>query len=359
MKYGLLVTSPIGLDKNIGDYMQSLAAMQFLPHVDSYVEKESISTFQYREPLKTIMNAWYIWHPENWPPTEDNLKPLMTSIHIMPAMLDKMLENGGKEYFAKHAPIGCRDTNTAEMLTAKGIEAYFSGCMTLTLGVKYKRNYDRRGVVFVDPYIPPYRIVSNEGKFIYPKNIFKSIGCFLMNPIKTLKLSKKPALMGRYKIISIYNASMFYHAYSSLFTDEVLFNAEYISHMVLVGNHKTQEDWLRTTEQLLEKYSKTSYVVTSRIHCALPCLGIDTPVIFTLGGMMKSDKNLIGSPGRYGGLMDFFRVIEYSGKKMVASDNMLKEIGKIGFYTKFKNKTNCDKYKKILIQQCLDFVKNY
>ena len=28
-KYGLLVTSPVGPDKNIGDYIQSLAALQY------------------------------------------------------------------------------------------------------------------------------------------------------------------------------------------------------------------------------------------------------------------------------------------------------------------------------------------
>lgn len=356
MKYGLLVTSPVGSDKNIGDYMQSLAAMQFLPSIDAFVEKENICAFRTNDTTKIIMNAWYIWHPENWPPKENKLVPLLTSVHIMPSMLYKMLENGGKEYFIKYGPVGCRDTNTAKILNANGIEAYFSGCMTLTLGLKYKRNYVRSGVVFVDPYIPPIRLVSNEGCFIYPKNAIKSLLYFLINPIKVLKLSNKQIFKGRYNFLSIYNASMFYHAYSNMFDDSVLFNADYISHMVPIGTHQCQEDWLRTSEGLLDKYSKTSYVVTSRIHCALPCLGIDTPVIFTLGDVMKANKNLMGSPDRYGGLIDFFRVAELINGVFETQDPLLKSIGKLKYESCFTNKTECEKYKKSLIDKCKNFI---
>lgn len=358
MKYGLLVTSPVGPDKNIGDYMQSIAAMQFLPQVDSYLEKESICDFKTDEPTKAIMNAWYIWHPENWPPKEDNLIPLMTSVHIMPAMLDKMLENGGFEYFKKYEPIGCRDTNTAKMLQSKGIQAYFSGCMTLTLGVKYKKSYQRKGVIFVDPYIPPLHVVSSDAKLFYWGNALRFILYFFKNPFKSVRLSKIRIFQHPHRLISLYKATMFYHTYSKLFTDDVLFCAEYLSHMIPVGNHKTQEDWIRTAEMLLDKYSRAAYVVTSRIHCALPCLGIDTPVIFTLGDVMKSDKNLIGSPGRYGGLLDFFRVADYQNNRMETNDEILSSFGKLSRTTVFENKPDSKIYKETLIKSCIDFIKS-
>lgn len=358
MKYGLLVTSPVGPDKNIGDYMQSIAAMQFLPQVDTYLEKENICDFQAEEPTKAIMNAWYIWHPENWPPKEEKLIPLMTSVHIMPAMLEKMLENGGLEYFKKHEPIGCRDTNTENMLQSKGIKAFFSGCMTLTLGVKYKKKYQRSGVIFVDPYIPPLHVVDSDAKIFYWNNAFKSILYFLKNPIKSLRLSKKNIFQHRFRVVSLYQAAMFYHAYSELFTDDVLFGAEYLSHMVPVGNHKSQQDWINTAEALLDKYSHAAYVVTSRIHCALPCLGIDTPVIFTLGDVMKSDKNLTGSPGRYGGLIDFFRVADYRNNRIQTNDEVLSKFSKLSDTSQFENKLVCRTYKEALIQSCIDFIKN-
>ncbi|WP_264821067.1 polysaccharide pyruvyl transferase family protein [Acinetobacter schindleri] len=34
---------------------------------------------------------------------------------------------------------------------------------------------------------------------------------------------------------------------------------------------------------MLEKYSTAKLVITSRIHCALPCLAMGTPVIYING----------------------------------------------------------------------------
>lgn len=356
MKYGLLVTSPVGPDKNIGDYMQSLAAMQFLPKVDTYIEKENVSFFSYNEEIKAIMNAWYIWHPENWPPKESMLKPLLTSIHIMPSQIEEMLSHGGREYFQKYAPIGCRDTGTMELLQQNGIDAYFSGCLTLTLGMNYSRKYERTGTIFVDPYIPPFHSLSNEGTYWNLWNLFKSLYRFINHPIKILQISKKEFFKRRLRLISIYDASMFYHAYSKMFDDDVLFNSEYITHMVSVSGHDTQEDWLRTSEKLLDKYAHAKYVVTSRIHCALPCLGIDTPVIFVLGDVMKSSKNIIGSPGRYGGLLNLFRVAEFKKGRLSTSDEILTRIGRLFRNSSFNNKSESIRFREKLIQQCKKFI---
>lgn len=49
---------------------------------------------------------------------------------------------------------------------------------------------------------------------------------------------------------------------------------------------------------LIRKYAKAKLVVTSRIHCALPCLGIETPVIFVTSDNLEQGVGRSGSNGR-------------------------------------------------------------
>lgn len=357
MKYGLLVTSPIANTKNIGDYMQSLAAKQFLPDDFVYVEKETIASFTSDEQVKVIMNGWYMWHPENWPPKEEKLIPLLTSMHFTPITVKEMLKNGGKEYLMKYGPVGCRDTNSVEKLKKEGIDAYFSGCLTLTLGKKYAFTGEKKGVCFVDPYIPSLRIVSNDSRKTYPINAIKALWYFLSHPQKISRLAKNQFFQGRLKILAYYSASMFYHAYSRLFDDEVIFNAEYITHMVPTSIDESQESLFKRTEDLLNKYASSQYVVTSRIHCALPCVGVGTPVLFTLNDLMESKKNLIGSPGRYGGLIDLFHVVNYVKDRVITNELDLKKEKKLSLHTSFDNKPQWKEIANRLVSQCEQFVK--
>lgn len=355
-KYGLLVTSPVGPDKNIGDYIQSLAALQYVGKNYSFVEKEKVAELGSSDKIKVIMNAWYMWHPENWPPKEESIDPLLTSIHITPITAEQMLADGGKEYFIKHGPVGCRDTGTLDILQKHGVPCYFSGCLTLTLGRTYNYEGEREGIIFVDPYFPPIRYVNEESTIYYPMNGLKSIYYFLKSPKKVAKLAQKPFFKGRVKLQTYYNASMFYHAYSSMFIDDVLMNAEYISHMVSVSKTTDHESLLGTAENLLHKYAKAKLVVTSRIHCALPCLGLETPLIFVLDKMMDSEKNIFNAPNRFGGLLDLFRLAVYSNNKVLANDEELKNRGIITNDISIKNKGNWRKYRDELIEKCLSFV---
>ena len=44
------------------------------------------------------------------------------------------------------------------------------------------------------------------------------------------------------------------------------------------SNKYSQKFW--QAEELLSRYAKAQLVITSRLHCALPCLAMGTPVIF-------------------------------------------------------------------------------
>ncbi|MEP3822455.1 MAG: hypothetical protein ABJM35_10190, partial [Nonlabens ulvanivorans] len=75
MKYALLKHShgDAGI-VNYGDHIQSLAAKQYLPHVDYYIERDELNA-PIPEKVKLILNGWFTYKPENWPPHE-NIDPL-------------------------------------------------------------------------------------------------------------------------------------------------------------------------------------------------------------------------------------------------------------------------------------------
>jgi len=128
---------------NIGDYMQSLAASKFFDKIDCYIERENVNTFYSDVPVRTIMNAWWMWSA-NWPPS-DSIIPLFVSVHVSPEASKWMLDDRSIAYLKRHEPIGCRDLNTMKMMQNKGIDSYFSGCLTLTLGTNCQFDKNKSG----------------------------------------------------------------------------------------------------------------------------------------------------------------------------------------------------------------------
>ena len=75
--YGLVYANTF----NLGDDIQTLAAKQFLPYVDHYLERDSINEFKKDFNVKAILNGWWTHKPNCWPPSK-NIIPLLISIHI-------------------------------------------------------------------------------------------------------------------------------------------------------------------------------------------------------------------------------------------------------------------------------------
>lgn len=134
--YGVMITSSI----NIGDEIQSIAATRFLPRIDNYIHRETIKHFTPKDKehlTKVILNAWWMWEPQNFPPSK-YIKPLLISMYFRKEIRNKLLTKEVKEYLIKNGPVGCRDLSTYRYLEENNIPAYFSGCLTLTL----QRNYN-------------------------------------------------------------------------------------------------------------------------------------------------------------------------------------------------------------------------
>jgi hypothetical protein len=302
MLYGLLTYDENRKFFNVGDNIQSLAARQFLPHVDELLNRERLGDYK-GDKIKLIMNGWFTHNIHNWMPSED-IDPLFVSFHINNTAAPYMLSEKGIAYLKKHEPIGCRDQFSADTLKAKGIDAYFTGCLTLTLD-SYKVDDSERGddIYIVDPL---YSYPTWE-KVTYHWKVF-------LRSIQNKKLFR----LGRQK------------AHISNFIDaDLLQSAHHINQEPPAGIY-TDAQKFEMAEDILKKYAKAKLVITSRIHCALPCLALGTPVIFVNGFDSFVDSC------RFDGILDLFNRIDVDTKTGNWTSNFGLE-GKVNKDTKVTN----------------------
>lgn len=265
MKYGVVAYSN---SINMGDEVQSVAAKRLLPQVDYYIDRSEINSKVYEDEIKLICNGWFTDSPVNWPPAE-NIIPLFISFHITSSnkSIRFLPSKNLREYYHQYGPVGCRDLKTLEIFRKNGIDAYYSGDLTLTLENRFnERNND---ILLVDPlrhnYTEKYRnhVISQLVPEKYQENI---------------------------KIVKQRRAKI----------------------------DVSTEDRFNDAEQLIDMYSKAKMVITSRIHCALPCLALGTPVFFLNAGYHSTLLNL---NDRFEGILEMFKVFgeeffPYAGKSL-------------------------------------------
>lgn len=160
----------VAASRNIGDWVQTLAMTSHLvrrPNVRLTGQPDLVDFFERLRsrvpddrridgPAGTVhlvefnrdassydpvpQNTWafvYGWnfkrpfgrHPEF--PLHPNINPIFLSFHMSRG---DQLSDKAYDYLRDHAPIGCRDWFTVRLLVEKGIPAYFSGCVTTTIG---------------------------------------------------------------------------------------------------------------------------------------------------------------------------------------------------------------------------------
>ena len=61
---------------NIGDYIQSLAALQFIEKPVKYLNRERLDEYN-EEHVKLIMNGWFLHECNHWPPSNKILPIFM------------------------------------------------------------------------------------------------------------------------------------------------------------------------------------------------------------------------------------------------------------------------------------------
>ena len=212
MKYGALTYKA----QNYGDDIQTIAAMRFLPKCDYFVNRDDIQNEKRK--VKIIGNAYW---DKGLGEIPDNIKMLPISMHLNNRTINL-------DWLIKNQPIGCRDTATMEFLHKKGIKAYFSGCLTLTLP-EYRGKRENR-ILLVD----------------CPDDVTRESETVLDN-IKFPKGAEVVKVSPRY--------SMPYDIIDK------------------------PEERLKEAEKLLDLYRTSRLVISRRIHAVFPCVGMGTPVV--------------------------------------------------------------------------------
>jgi len=362
MKFGAIVCKA-GLRplKNIGDYMQSVAAMNFYGAEEiEFLEREELDSYKNSTKVPTIMNGWFMIEPEHFPPS-DSIDPFYVSFHLTPKTEKRFFSEKTIEHLKQHQPIGCRDTDTVKLMQKYGIDAYFSGCLTLTLGKKYSSPVrENKKVYIVDLYCDNVKSASTWRESVRRLSVYCKT--FAKNKNVIVKISnqiKKTTFLYKGWLKRLTYATKLYATYSSVFSDEVLCNAIYEEHRVSQKLFKDEYDKVKYVEELLRKYANARYVVTSRIHCALPCLALKTPVIFVSSSDMERDIRPTRPAGRLGGLIDLFKNAYVEKCQCVLDANDFSVDGKkIDMDFCFSNKDDYLKYKNDLICKCENFVKD-
>lgn len=269
--------------ENVGDEIQSIAAKRFLPRVDYYFNRDDIdSTITDGRKVKLIMNGWYTHKPENWPPRNTNIDPLLISMYVerksySGRIEEKFISKESKKFLEKNGPVGTRDRATLDFFVKNGIDAYFSGCVTLTL--KKEKNVKKRSFVLaVDVSDRVYDAIKN-------------------------RTNREVRRIDTCRCVDMDRAAKFALA-----------------------------------EYFLYNYQSAHAVVTQRLHCMLPCLALETPVLAISGR----------EPYRYAGLIDLVN-------NCTEDDFLDKDYDKFNVDNPPKNPRKYLAVRKKLIETCSEF----
>ena len=241
--------------RNVGDSVQSLAAVLFLPAVDVIMDRlmwgrmpsgEFLPGFA-GEDVLTIMNGFYgdlasagaVWPPPSY------IKPVLVSVHLAPAFVRSWRANSN--WLRQHGPVGCRDPATVDMLKDMGVEAVETGCLTLSLKRVFPAQKPRETAWVVDP----------------------------------TSLQGLPAL--------------------SSFSTRTHVSKEYCEEFLVQEFVDYRQAWTsgQRREMLkvldfVDEYSDAKVLITSRLHAALPASTRGTPVVFVRdGGSIVANKSAI------------------------------------------------------------------
>ena len=258
-----------------------------------------------------IANGWFNHDKQNFL-FSPYINPLLISMHF--SQNDLITDSGytflkgyAKEYLEKYGPIGCRDHNTENVLKELGYKTYFSSCLTLTLNTIGKKN-EKDYICAVD--LKP-EVLEHLRKIT--KSEIKEVTHWLLFDDKT-------PYDKRVKIIEEY-------------TDK---NFDDRNEYVKKNSNLSFEQRMKNVEKTLTLYQNAKLVITDRIHVALPCLALNTPVLF-----IYYDRNA----DRVATFRDFLVNCTEDEFLKYKSDNLI-----------FENKKVYLKYREELIKKCKTFL---
>ena len=277
--------------KNIGDYIQTKAVIDLVGSKNiKILDRENLDKYN-ENVIKTIINGWLMESTENWPPSE-KIKPLFISFHLNPSIQVELLKDKSLKYFKRHEPIGCRDTYTRDILLKKGINAFYSSCITTTID---RNNYlksktQSEGIIVIGAF-------DKLKPTLDYKSSFKLLLSILKYPLKKIDYSLKLFQFNRH----LNNQDFKIKRYNQLTKKPI----------------KSHNEGLKLAAEMLEKIAESEVMITSRIHAALPALAMGLKVIFIDQGL-----DHVNHKHRLSGLTNYFTCVNLKDFFMINLDNI-------------------------------------
>lgn len=290
----LVVNKPQGTAYNVGDYVQAVAAKNILgnPKVN-FIERETLKQYD-GDQVKVILNGWFMHDAKQWPPSE-LIVPLPISMHINPSVYSKFSEKSSIDYLRSVMPIGCRDLSTRDYLLKNGIEAYFSGCLTLTLNKK-----DFNVIPEIEDTILVVDFLQNRGSVSHLLNRYD-----ISMLDKLLRLPK-----------AVFEKMTYGN--SKKIVEEKLegMDVNYLTTQFSISDPEHLR--CKKAEYMLDMINSAKGIITSRIHVALPALALGTPVLFVDPAMDSS---------RFNGIKELLNSVSMSDFNAMNRNDILEALG--------------------------------
>jgi Polysaccharide pyruvyl transferase len=249
---GIVIGSLKASTENLGDYIQILACLGLLERFDLrpsiYLDRDTeLASAPALERCSgrvlLPLSGWFkhtVGADPQWPP-HDKIIPVFIGFHIRPHQCPALLEPHSIDYMKAHGPVGCRDPFTLRVLEERGVPSYLSHCLSLTFA---RRKPEQAGDTVV--------VASRDREII-------------------------DVLPPEYR------------------NDHV-----YVNHYTIRDGFS---DYLTEAKGALEFYrTRARLVITTFLHCALPCVAMGIPVIAFLP-RPQYDFQKTSDEERFSGLM--------------------------------------------------------
>jgi hypothetical protein len=212
--------------ENLGDHIQIISGLRMLSRIGveptRYIDRDNEirsapGMAEEDSPVGILLNGWFKSNRAEWPP-HPKLAPLILGFHIRLFQCPELMSDASVDFFRLHQPIGCRDVYTEKLLRSKGVEAFTTNCLSLTLSrrIEYPTTQTEVFVVSRDERLKDYI----------------------------------PQSIGPYTFVNHYSGS-----------NDFAVN-------------------MRRAEELLEAYrSRAKLMITTLLHCALPAIAMGIPVV--------------------------------------------------------------------------------
>ena len=212
--------------ENLGDHIQIISGLRLLSRLGieptRYIDRDdeirsAPGLDEEDRPVGILLNGWFKTNRAEWPP-HPKLAPLIHGFHIRLFQCPELISDASIDFFRRHQPIGCRDVSTEALLRSKGVDAFTSNCLSLTLSRRIEDS-ETQTEVFV---------VSRDERI---KNHL-------------------PQSIGPYTFVNHYSGS-----------------SDFVANMT-------------RAEELLDAYcARAKLIITTLLHCALPAIAMGIPVV--------------------------------------------------------------------------------